>query len=358
MTFTVSLPAYVFTSDVVQDILQRAQSNADCKLDIKPLDAKDNGALPTGTLFGGDRGDALSLDPWPGAVMLGGSAGTPRASSPLASTAHAASRPVTYVGAVRAFRGPPAAGPVAEAATDDDDDDASSMGACGFGDNATQATALDAGPFMGAGIAVKAAAEPTRAPIRTCEPVGGNRFALLGAHESDVDMMDLEDSAADEAADGKDASMASPVESYGGDGGDDSSSDDDWAINMRQNLLGLGGNGAAEADGDPDLAAHMAGNPFGGSHRLTPTAADGGKVKGGEQALVQMQWTLPLPDHELRLGSAVQEAGAAEGVLGVPEALLQEDLRALRVHLMDALGLQRPDKDANEFRCSTPCRQI
>lgn len=351
-----SLPAYVFTSAVVQDILQHAQSNADSKLDIKPSDAKDNRALPTGTLFGGDRGDALSLDPWPGAVRLGRSAGTSQASSPLANTGHGTSRPVSYAGAVRAFRGPPVAGPVAEAATDDDDDDASSMGASGFGDNATRASALHAAPFMGAGIAVEAAAEPTRAPIRTCEAVGGNRFALLDAQESDVDMMDVDDSAADEGADGEDASMASRGVSRKGSGGVDSSSDDDWAINMRQSLLGLGGTGTAEADDDPDLAAHMAGIPFGGSQGLTPTAAD--KVKGGEQAVVQMQWMLPIPDHELRLGSAVQEAGAAEGVLGVPEALLQQDLRALRVRLMDALGLQRPDKDANEFRCSDPCRQL
>lgn len=67
---------------------------------------------------------------------------------------------------------------------------------------------------------------------------------------------------------------------------------------------------------------------------------------------VMLRWTLKVSDHQLRLGSLVQDPAAAEGVLHVPEALLQEDLLRLRVMLLHMWQEDSNDKDANQFRCA------
>lgn len=67
---------------------------------------------------------------------------------------------------------------------------------------------------------------------------------------------------------------------------------------------------------------------------------------------VMLRWTLKVSDHQLRLGSLVQDPAAAEGVLHVPEALLQEDLLRLRVMMLHMWQEDNIDKDANQFRCA------
>ena len=67
-------------------------------------------------------------------------------------------------------------------------------------------------------------------------------------------------------------------------------------------------------------------------------------------ATVQMQWTVQMADHKVRLGSVVQLPSAPASVLHIPPELVQEDLRKLKPHISHLLQMDRPDKDPAQFR--------
>lgn len=113
------------------------------------------------------------------------------------------------------------------------------------------------------------------------------------------------------------------------------------------------GDSGAEADVHPGWMG-----PRGEPGSQGQVSAEGDDIEGAwlppaeqdDNALLEFQWTIVLPDHELRLGSLVQDPGAAEGAPRLDDALVKEDLDKLRVYLMDVLGLQLPDKDPDQFR--------
>lgn len=114
---------------------------------------------------------------------------------------------------------------------------------------------------------------------------------------------------------------------------------------------------ASDADVAADATGPVQQFPSGASQARrsgtsnVPNAESPRHSKATEPAYVKMQWTLELPDHELRLGSLVQDPHAADGVMQVCDALVEDDLQKLRMHLVDILGLLRPDKDPDQFRC-------
>eukprot|EP00892_Ulva_mutabilis_P011345 jgi/Ulvmu1/8583/UM045_0026.1 len=300
VTFNVTLPAYVHTA--VQSILQAAAHASNGALHIQPVAAA-----------------AASVD----------------------TTLGAAPFPNTFAHGAGLFPGAPLAEAVGEA-VEDDEDDASSMGASGFGEPMSDAPASGfAGecvkPVAGDDSAyVYGAAAAAPGPSNGAAPGNfTNRFAMLSAQMASDDT-DMEGAQGD-----RDGSMLSGTMSIGGD--DDIASADEWAADMRNDLLGSAGFPVAGLA--PLLAA-------GGHASLSPPPpgmADGAAHMHEAQQTVRLQWTVQIPDQELRLGSLVQGDGA-EGVAQMPSQLLQEDAAKLRAQLVELLGLERPDKDANQFR--------
>lgn len=326
VTFTVALPAYVFTAAAVQGILEQAKIRAAGRLDIKPAEAAEATVAPTGVRSRGTLGDT-TIPASNGNRML----------LPMPPGAALPDEGLHYgaAGGLSSYRG--AAfhawhpGPVAEAMSEEDSDGTSSMGASVVGDSAEENAvccmyrAQVDGTFMGGGSELSNGALAARQ----------NRFQML---MSDANMSDI----SEDPAAGDDASMASRQDQLG----NGSSSDDDWGTEVRHRLqVGMAAGGI---DGGGSLST--AGIDF----NSTALASEGASVKAADLATVQMQWTVQMPEHELRLGSVAQEAGASDGVLTVSAALLQEDLQRMRVHLMDLLGLHCPDKDPDQFRRGPP----
>ena len=291
MTFAVKLPAFVYA--VVQHILHQATLSV------------------TGTL-------RVQASCSPQARLLG----TPR--------------PGEMSGPAGATHSPGAlAKPVGQTVRDDNDS-ASSMGASGFGqglayEHATPAPApglLQDGAFVRSGG--DAVAVGMAAPGQAASQVGMSmKTASANVSDEDDEFDQLPD---EEMREGvrADADMR---------GASDTGSTDNDLLDGRtagsvQRVGAVGFMAAGLADVSPKPTAGVA----------------KGSAAAADQTDVQLQWTVLICDQDVRLGSLVQDPTAAEGTLHIPPEMLEEDLNKLKLHLVNLLSLQQPDKDPSQNR--------
>lgn len=321
VSFKVVLPAHVHAA--VQGILQQAVQASSASLTIQQVSGAPTQALAASTP------QAAELQPMP--------------------RGHAVTE---YPGA---FSQLPASGPVGEGIVDgseiDDSDDASSMGAAEFGEGVAEGSEVAAHTEEPAAGPAGENASLQGSAVRMLQDAGlgqpGNRFAALSQIDDDSEMDEAGAAVTPEV-------VAATRPGHQGCMDEGDSSGDDWAADMRQELLG-GGDGSvsgAIAAGFEGAGALPAEQRFNFS-KFAPADMPTGGMSDVDRAAVQMQWTVQVQDQELRLGSMVQGGEAKEGELHISPELLQEDLNKLKVHLTTLLNLDRPDQDPDQFRCSS-----